>query len=78
MGRRLIGLVLLGWMAWAAPTLAQSSPFSSWAAVIVAGDWRAHSGGPSEVFDNARRDLTKGFIAAGVSPTNISQFSVRP
>jgi len=55
-----------------------SGPFSNWAAIVVAGDWHAHSGEPSEVFDNARRDLTKAFIDAGVSPANIRQFSVRP
>ncbi len=55
-----------------------SGAFSDWAAIVVAGDWHAHSGEPSEVFDNARRDLTKAFIGIGFSPDNISQFSVRP
>jgi hypothetical protein len=82
--RRLIGLALFGWLAWAAaPALAAPAataeargPLADWAAVIVAGDWRAHSGAPSEVFDNARRDLAKAFVAAGFSPGNIRQFSV--
>ncbi|MDR3511133.1 MAG: C13 family peptidase [Caulobacteraceae bacterium] len=79
--RRLIGLVLLGWLALAAPVFAQPAPaddgFANWAAVIVAGDWRAHGGGPSEVFDNARRDLAKALAADGFAPDHIRQFSVR-
>jgi hypothetical protein len=55
-----------------------SSQFAHWAAVVVAGDFHAHSGGPTEAFDNARRDVTKALIAAGFSPDNIQQFSVRP
>lgn len=74
---RSFGLALAVWLL-AANTALAASPFSNWAAIVVAGDWHAHSGEPSEVFDNARRDLTKAFIAAGVSPANISQFSVRP
>ena len=61
-----------------APAAFAGAPFADWAGIVVAGDWHAHSGEPSEVFDNARRDLTKGFIAAGFSPANLSQFSVRP
>ena len=71
------GLALVAWLFATNGALA-SGPFSNWAAIVVAGDWHAHSGEPSEVFDNARRDLTRAFITAGVSPANISQFSVRP
>ncbi|MEO6380286.1 MAG: hypothetical protein ABIO37_19855, partial [Caulobacteraceae bacterium] len=39
-----------------------ASPFANWAAIVVAGDWRAHDGGPSEGFDNARRDISKALI----------------
>ena len=74
--RLLIGLLLLLQAgAWAAP--ANAGAFSGWAAIVVAGDWRAHSGAPSEVFDNARRDLTRTLIAKGFSPDHVSQFSVR-
>jgi hypothetical protein len=76
-GRRLFSLVLFGWLAAAAPVLAQTTAFANWAAVIVAGDWRAHDGAPSEVFDNARRDLTRSLVAAGFSPDHIRQFSAR-
>ena len=75
MGRRLISLVLLGWLALAWPACAQGGAFANWSAVIVAGDWHAHSGAPSEVFDNARRDLGKAFVAAGFAPDHIRQFS---
>jgi hypothetical protein len=54
-----------------------ASPFSDWAAIIVAGDDHAHSGAHSEVFDNARRDLAAAFTKAGFSAANISQFSVQ-
>jgi hypothetical protein len=71
-----IGLLLLPVSA-----LAQSpaaSPFADWAAVVVAGDWHAHSGGPTEAFDNARRDVAVAFEKAGFAPGNVQQFSVRP
>src|SRR5512143_2831203 len=64
------------WFAQATPTAA--SPFSDWSAVVVAGDWHAHSGGPSEAFDNARHDVTQAFERAGFEPANLRQFSVRP
>jgi hypothetical protein len=51
---------------------------SDWAAIVVAGDWHAHSGAPSEVFDNARRDISKTLIEIGFQPANVAQFSMRP
>ena len=74
---RALGLARAFWLA-AAGGASAGGVFSNWAGIVVAGDWHAHSGEPSEVFDNARRDLTKAFINAGFSPANISQFSVRP
>ncbi len=78
----LIGRLLAGFLAlWTAllPAAAfAASDFANWAAIVVAGDWHAHSGGPTEAFDNARRDVTKALIGAGFSPQNIQQFSVRP
>jgi hypothetical protein len=62
----------------ALPRPAAASPFSDWAVVIVAGDWRGHSGGPTEAFDNARRDVAAAFRDAGFATGNIRQFSVRP
>jgi hypothetical protein len=55
-----------------------AGPFSDWAAVVVAGDWHAHDGTPSEVFDNARHDVSADLIAIGFPPDNVEQFSVRP
>ena len=55
-----------------------ASPFADWAAVVVAGDYRAHSGEPSEAFDNARRDVGRALIDAGFDPANLREFSVRP
>lgn len=57
---------------------AATSPFADWAAVVVAGDWHAHSGGPTEAFDNARRDVSTSLERMGFSAANIRQFSVRP
>lgn len=78
MGRlaSLVAALASFWLLAAGP--AAASPFQDWAAVVVAGDWHAHSGGPSEAFDNARRDVSRALIAAGFSPGNIRQFSVRP
>lgn len=52
--------------------------FSDWAAIVVAADWHAHSGAPSEVFDNARRDIAADLLRMGFRPENVEQFSVRP
>lgn len=60
------------------PAQAAPSAFSDWTAVVIAGDWRAHDGGPSEAFDNARRDVAGALEAAGFSHVNVTQFSVRP
>ena len=80
----LVGVAALGvggWFAWPQlnPSNVEEKPFfANWGAVIVAGDWRASNGQPSDVFDNGRRDLAKKFIAAGFDPKNILQYSVQP
>ncbi len=63
---------------WLTPLAARAGPFADWSAIVVAGDWHAHSGGPSEAFDNARRDVARALATAGFSPSNVRQFSVRP
>jgi hypothetical protein len=74
---------LKSWMA-AVLLLALGAPaeaagaFSDWAAVVIAGDWHAHSGAPSEAFDNARRDIAASLVQIGFAPENVFQFSVRP
>jgi len=63
----------------AQPLGAQAAgPFADWAAVVVAGDFHAHSGAPSEAFDNARRDVSQALERAGFQSANLRQFSVRP
>ena len=74
-----VAAVIAGLCLWSAAGAAQAAgAFSNWAVVVVAGDWHADGGAPTEVFDNARRDLAKAFVKAGFSPDNILQFSVRP
>lgn len=65
-------------LAFASGPAAAASPFSDWAAVVIAGDWKANSGGPTEAFDNARRDVAATLPALGFSTANIRQFSTRP
>lgn len=55
-----------------------AGPFANWSAVVVAGDFHAHSGGPTEAFDNARRDVSKALVELGFDKAAIQQFSVRP
>jgi hypothetical protein len=73
---RLACLVASLWLA--AAGAAAASPFGDWAAFVIAGDWHAHSGGPSEAFDNARRDVAQTLERAGFDPANVRQYSVRP
>jgi hypothetical protein len=54
------------------------NPFGGWAVVVVAGDARAQTGGQSEAFDNARRDIAWNLVALGFNPANIRQFSAQP
>ena len=55
-----------------------ASPFSDWAAVVIAGDDHAHSGEHSEAFDNARRDVGRALVDTGFDPANLREFSVQP
>jgi hypothetical protein len=57
---------------------AAAAGFGDWAAIVVAGDFHAHSGAESEVFDNARRDVAADLMGIGFSPNNVMQFSLRP
>ncbi len=74
---RLLPLIAALWLAMAGGAQAASS-FADWSAVVVAGDWHASDGGPTEGFDNARRDVTLALGRAGFQAQNIRQFSVRP
>ena len=55
-----------------------ASPFDDWAAVVVAGDFHAHSGAESEAFDNARHDIGAALIEEGFRPEHLREFSTRP
>lgn len=87
MRKRTIGLAIAAliaaagaaWSLWP-PAATQppkpQSPFHDWAVVLVSGEWRAHSGAPTAVFDNGRRDLAAAFAGIGFSRANMVQFSV--
>jgi hypothetical protein len=72
------GVVAAALIIFACNAAPASSPFSNWAAVVVSGDWHAHDGSPSEIFDNARRDVTHDLESLGFSRNNIEEFSARP
>src|SRR5258708_20480978 len=72
-----IGLALL-LASLVAARAAVAGGFDSWAAVVVAGDAHAHSGEPSEVFDNGRRDIAKALTAIGFAQSHILQYSTQP
>jgi hypothetical protein len=74
--RRLGALAAALALCWGPPALA--SAFSDWAAIVVAGDWRGSQGGPTEAFDNARRDIVTALERAGFERGRIRHFSTRP
>ncbi len=81
MGRGLIVVLmaLLGFAASAqAQTAAPSSRFANWTTAIVAADWRDGADRPIQAFDNARRDLVRGFLNAGFPRANMVDYSLRP
>jgi hypothetical protein len=71
-----VGIVLA--MGVLGSAYARAGAYSDWAAAVVAGDWHDHEGRPSEIFDNARRDVSAALVEIGFNPSNIAQFSVRP
>jgi hypothetical protein len=68
-------LVLL---ALAATPLRAAGPFADWTAVVIAGDWRAAGGVPTNAFEFTRRDVSAALVRAGFDPANIVQFSPDP
>src|SRR5690606_7159494 len=64
-------------MAMAAPAAAQSR-FQGWSSAIIAADWRDGQGQPIGAFENARRDLSRAFVAAGFDPALMPSLSLRP
>lgn len=57
----------------AASAAAAQSPYADWAAVVVAGDWRAQGGDEAPIFDNSRRDVVALLQRQGFRPENIAQ-----
>lgn len=72
-----ITLTLLVGLASLLPAHA-STAYANWAAVVVSGDWHAHDGRPSQIFDNARRDVTRDLVALGFARDHIAELSARP
>ena len=75
--RRLLALVV-GFLALAVqgPAWSAGGPFGDWAAVVVAGDWRASGGGTTQAFENARRDVAQMLIGAGFASDNMRTLSL--
>lgn len=71
-------LVIALLQAVAGRAVAAESPFRNWGALVVAGDWRGSRGGPTEAFDNARRDVASELVRMGFSSSNIVQYSTHP
>ena len=59
-------------------TDAQASRFDGWTAAVIAADWRTSGGDPITAFDNARRDLTAGFLDAGFDQAAFYDATLRP
>lgn len=85
MGRGFLLLMLTALLAGAGPARGQSpagqSPagrFEGWATAVIAADWRDGGGQPIQAFDNARRDVTKELIAAGLPRDSLVDVSLRP
>lgn len=65
----------------AGPAWAQTNPtsrFEGWTAAIIQADWRDGHGQPITAFDNARRDLVRGFLAAGFSREAMIDVTLNP
>lgn len=77
-GEKLLALVAALLLSLICNSAHAASPFANWTAIVVSGDWHAHDGRPSQIFDNARRDVTRDLETLGFAHSNIGQFSARP
>ena len=80
-GVAVLATAAAGWFLYplvAPPPPVAKSFFDDWGAVVVAGDWRASNGKPSEVFDNGRREIAQKLISLGFRRDNVLQYSVWP
>ena len=71
-------IAALGGAAFAAKPFLFPSGYGDWAAIVVAGDWHDHDGNASEIFDNARKDVSAALVKIGFKPDHVLEFSVRP
>ncbi len=71
-------LAIIACLAGGGGALAEESPFANWAAVVISGDYHAHSGARSPAFDNARRDVAEALLKLGFRRDHIAQFSSLP
>lgn len=80
------GLIILlaGLLALAGPATAQTRTppaapgrFEGWTSAIIQADWRDGRGRPIPAFDNARRDLVRGFLGAGFSRADMVDYSLQ-
>ena len=71
-------LSLAVFLALIGATPAATGPFGAWIGVVVAGDHTADGGAPTEVFDNARRDIADRLLHIGFESANVRQFSTQP
>lgn len=80
MGRGLLALIVAVVLAGGGPAAAQASGgrFDGWATAVIAADWRDSGGRPIDAFDNALRDVTRGFIDAGLPRDSLIAHTLRP
>ena len=82
MDRGLLPLILTALLAGGSPARAQTPAphgrFDGWATAVIAADWRDGGGRPIQAFDNARRDVARGFVEAGLPPETLVDYSLRP
>jgi hypothetical protein len=75
-------LILTALLVGAGPACGQSPAgqgrFDGWATAVIAADWRDGGGRPIDAFDNARRDVTRGLLAAGLPRESLVDYSLRP
>jgi len=73
-------LMLTAVLAGAGPACGQTpvGRFEGWATAVIAADWRDGRGQPIEAFDNARRDVTAGLLAAGLPRESAVELTLNP
>lgn len=71
----LFALIVVGGLQ-RAPTPPAAAPFSDWAAMVVAADWRASGGQPTAAFENTRRDVSAALLASGFRLENLRTLGV--